>query len=135
VIRKGTQGPGMRRITNAVDPEKMRDLLERVPRACIAFNSAGTVEVVPVEFRLQDERYWVGMLGRGSGPAPGPDEPVKLLVDEGMYYFDMRGIWIRGRALFSEERPEGAPILNWFELIPEKFVAWDFGAMREVGKQ
>jgi len=122
----------MRRITNAVDPERMRDLLERVPRACIAFNSAGIVELVPVEFRLQEGRYWIGVSGE-SGPVPGPDEPVKLLIDEGMYYFDMRGIWIRGRALFSEERPEGgSPAVNWFQLVPEKFVAWDFGAMREV---
>ena len=123
----------MRRITNAVDPEKMRELLERVPRACVAFNNAGMIEVVPVEFRFQAGRYWIGMSGGGSGPSPGSDEPVKLLIDEGMYYFDMRGIWIRGRAVFSEERPEGgSPALNWFQLVPEKFVAWDFGAMREV---
>ena len=124
----------MRRITNAVDPEKMRDLLERVPRACIAFNNAGIVELAPVEFRFQAGRYWIGVSGE-SGPGPGPDEPVKLLIDEGMYYFDMRGIWIRGRALLSEERPEGdSPAVNWFQLVPEKFVAWDFGAMREVRK-
>ena len=123
----------MRRITNAVDHEKMRDLLERVPRACIAFNNAGIVELAPVEFRFQAGRYWIGMSGGGSGPAPGPDEPVKLLIDEGMYYFDMRGIWIRGRAVFSEECPEGgSPALNWFQLDPEKLVAWDFGAMRDV---
>ena len=126
----------MRRITTAVDPEKMRGLLERVPRACMAFNNAGMVEVVPVEFRFQAGRYWIGMSGGGSGASPGPDEPVKLLIDEGMYYFDMRGIWIRGRALFSEERPEGgSPAVNWFQLVPEKFVAWDFGAMREVRRQ
>ena len=126
----------MRRITNTVDPEKMRDLLERVPRACIAFNNAGIVEVAPVDFRFQDGRYWIGMSGGGSGPAPGPDESVKLLIDEGMYYFDMRGIWIRGRAFLSEELPEGgSPALNWLQLVPEKSVAWDFAAMREVRTQ
>jgi hypothetical protein len=126
----------MRRITHAVDAEKMRDLLEGVPRACIAFTNAGIPEVAPAEFRFQEGRYWIGMSGGGSGPAPGPNEPLKLLIDEGMYYFDLRGIWIRGRALFSEERPEGgSPQLNWFQLVPEKFVAWDFAAMREVGKQ
>jgi hypothetical protein len=126
----------MRRITHAVDPEKMRDLLERVPRACMVFLSAGMVEIVPVEFRFQEGRYWIAISGDGSDPAPGPDEPVKLHIDEGMYYFDMRGIWIRGRALFSEERPEaGSPALTWFQLVPEKFVAWDFGAMGEVRGQ
>jgi hypothetical protein len=54
------------------------------------------------------------------------------------YYFDMRGLWIRGRASFSfsEERRAGdSNALSWFELVPEKFVAWDFGAMREVRRQ
>ena len=126
----------MRRITHAVDPEKMRNLLERVPRACIAFVNAGLADVVPVEFRFQEGRYWIGISGGGSGPAPGPDQSVKLLIDEGMYYFDMRGIWIRGRALFSEERPEtDSPALNWFQLVPEKFIAWDFGTMRKVRTQ
>ncbi len=126
----------MRRITHAVDPEKMRDLLEGDPRACMAFVNAGMVDVLPVEFRFQEGRYWIGTSGGGSGPAPGPDEPVKLLVDEGTYYFDMRGIWIRGRASFNKERPEaGSPALNWFQLVPEKFVAWDFGAMGEVSRQ
>ncbi len=121
----------MRRITNAVDPENMRELLERVPRACAAFDNAGTVELAPVEFRFQAGRYWIGMSGE-SGPAPAPDGAVKLLIDEGMNYFDMRGIWIRGRAKFSEEPPEGgSPALDWFQLVPDKFVAWDFGAMRE----
>jgi hypothetical protein len=119
----------MKRITNAVDPESMQALLERVPRACVAFDNAGIVELMPVEFRFQQGLYWIGMSGE-SGLAPGPDEVVKLLIDEGMYYFDMRGIWIRGRALFSKERPEGgAPALNWFQLVPERSVAWDFGAM------
>src|SRR3989304_5547744 len=123
----------MRRITNAVDHERMQELLERAPRACIAFNNAGIIEVVPVEFRLQEGRHWIGMSGGGSGPSPGPDEPVKLLIDEGMYYFDMRGIWIRGRALFSEERPEaGSPAGDRVQLVPDKSVAWDFGAMRAV---
>ena len=124
----------MKRITHAVDPEKMRDILERAPRACIAFLRAGKVELVPVQFQLREGRYWVGL--SGDGPAPGSDEPVKLLVDEGMYYFAMRGIWIGGRARFGEARPEGgSPALSWFQLLPEKSIAWDFGTMRRAGTQ
>ncbi len=126
----------MRRITHAVDPETMRELLGRPTRACVVFVNAGRADVVPAEFRFQEGSYWIGVSGAGSGPAPGPDKPVKLLIDEGMYYFDMRGIWIGGRTSFSEERPEGgSPALNWFELVPEKFVCWDFGAMRDARKQ
>jgi hypothetical protein len=121
-----------RRVTHAVDAERMRDLLERAPRACIAFVHDGRAELVPVELQLRAGRYWIGVSAVGSDPVPGPDQPLKLLVDEGMYYFDMRGIWIRGRASFAEAPPEGgAPNLRWFQLVPERCVAWDFGAMRE----
>ena len=122
----------MRRVTHAVDPGRMRDLLERAPRACIAFVHAGRAQIVPVELRLQEGRCWIGVSVDGSEPAPGQDQPLKLLVDEGMYYFDMRGIWIGGRASFDQPTPEGGtPGLRWFRLVPEKSVAWDFGAMRE----
>lgn len=121
-----------RRVTHAVDPERMRDLLERAPRACIAFVHDGRAELVPVEFLLRAGRYWIGVSVVGSDPVPGPDQPLKLLVDEGMYYFDMRGIWIRGRVSCAEAPPEGAaPNLRWLQLVPERCVAWDFGAMRE----
>jgi hypothetical protein len=122
----------VRRVTHAVDAERMRELLERAPRACIGFVHDGRAELVPVELRLRAGRYWIGVSPVGSDPVPGPDQPLKLLVDEGMYYFDMRGIWIRGRASFGAAPPEGgAPNLRWFQLVPEKCVAWDFGAMRE----
>jgi hypothetical protein len=102
----------------------------------MAFVNAGMVDITPVEFRLQEGRYWIGMSGSGSDPAPGPDEPVKLHIDEGMDYFDMRGIWIGGRASFDEVLPEAdrSP-LNWFQLVPDKFIAWDFASMRDVSGQ
>ena len=126
----------MLRITHSVDPEKMQDLLERVPRACIVFVNAGMVDIMPVELRFQEGRYWIGISGSESGAAPEPNERVKLLVDEGLYYFDMRGIWIGGRASFDEVLPEAdrSP-LNWFQLVPDKFVAWDFASMRDVSGQ
>ncbi len=126
----------MRRISHAVDPEEMRCLLESPPRACIAFVNAGMAELVPVELCFREGRYWIGLSGGESDPAPGPDQRLKLLVDAGTYYFDMHGIWIGGRALFGEGRPEGgSPALKWFQLVPEKFIAWDFAAMRKVKTQ
>jgi hypothetical protein len=126
----------MLRITHSVDPEKMQDLLERVPRACIVFVNAGMVDIVPVELRFQQRRYWIGISGGESGAAPGPNDRVKLLVDEGMYYFDMRGIWIGGRASFDDVFPEAdSSALNWFQLVPDKYIAWDFASMRDVSGQ
>jgi hypothetical protein len=60
-----------------------------------------------------------------------PPERVKLLVDDGPWYFDLRGVWARG-ALAACEAPEGtAEGLAWFELTPEKTAAWHYGSMRE----
>lgn len=99
----------MKRITHSVDPEKMRDLLDRVPRACVAFANAGVVELLPAEFRFEEGRYWIGISSGGSGPAPRPGEPAKLLIDEGTYYFDMRGIWIRPCAASRGRLPKAPP--------------------------
>ena len=56
---------------------------------------------------------------------------VKLLVDDGPWYFDLRGVWARG-SLAPCERPAGASEgLTWFDLTPEKTAAWHYGSMRE----
>ncbi|MEZ4517272.1 MAG: hypothetical protein R3C44_10685 [Chloroflexota bacterium] len=55
-----------------------------------------------------------------------------MLVDEGIYFFDLRAIYIRGH-IQPAETPAGAPAEHvWFELIPSKTVAWDYGSLREV---
>jgi hypothetical protein len=106
-------------------------LLERVPRACLAFASEGGPQVQPVEL------VWRG--GRCQVRLPGPSLPVSgqevvLLVDEGIYYFDLRAIYLRGEvqpvdAPAGEKEPAG-----WFELTPSKTVAWDYGSLREVAE-
>lgn len=54
------------------------------------------------------------------------------LFDEGVQFFDLRAIYIRGRVK-SVEAPNDAPAgRTWFEVIPIKTVAWDYGTLREV---
>lgn len=117
----------VKRVTRAVQPEDLRALLERPPRATLAFVSDGTIQVLPVAFRYEDGRYLVGL-------PPSPEPPagrVKLLVDDGPWYFDLRGVWVRG-ALTACETPTGVAGGNaWFELAPEKTVAWHYGSMRQ----
>lgn len=77
-----------------------------------------------------DERYLVGF--PGNGPQPGPGQEVVILIDEGIHFFDLRVIYIRGYA-----QPVSAPrnvwaSCIWFEVIPLKTTAWDYGALREV---
>lgn len=64
--------------------------------------------------------------------SPRSIREVVLLVNEGVQFFDLRAIYIRGRVK-SVEAPNDAPAgRTWFEVIPIKTVAWDYGTLREV---
>lgn len=120
--------PALKRVTRSVQPEDLRELLERPPRATLAFVRDGVIEAVPVAFRFESGRYLVGLPGDAEPPA----DRVKLLVDDGHWYFDLRGVWVRG-ALGPCEAPPGEPAgTAWFELQPEKAAAWHYGSMREA---
>ncbi len=117
-----------KRVTRAITPEDLRPLLESPRRATLAYVSDGAIQVMPVAFRFEGERYLVGL---PPGMTP-PEGRVKLLVDDGPWYFDLRGVWVRGRLAACEE-PGGANAgREWFELVPEKAVAWHYGRMREA---
>ena len=121
------------RVTRDIDPHQAQDLLERVPRACLSFAGQRGPELTPVGLVYRDGCCRVSF--PGGAALPGPGQEVVLLVDEGIYYFDLRAIYIRGQAQ-PAEAPPGAPSGQaWFEVIPLKTVAWDYGAMREVGDE
>jgi hypothetical protein len=121
----------MKQVTRNIDLTSARDLLERVPRACICFASDQGPQAQPVEMLWQEDRYLVGIPG-DAGRQPDSGQEVVLLVDEGIYYFDLRAIYIRGRVK-PAEAPRGTPAgRTWFELVPLKTVAWDYGMLREV---
>ena len=121
----------MKRITLNIDPVEARDLLERVPRACLAFVSdqGPQVELVPVLFK--DDRYLVGMPSSAASH-PTAHEEVVLLVDDGVLFFDLRAIYVRGHVqpLGSVEGLAGD--FFWFAVQPTRTVAWDYARMREV---
>ncbi len=118
----------MKRVTRAVQPEDLRDLLEHPPRATLAFVADKRIEAFPVAFRWDAGRYLVGLPDATKPPAGR----VKLLVDDGYWYFDLRGLWVRG-TLAPADVPAGAPDgVSWFELAPEKTAAWHYASMREA---
>ena len=120
----------MKRITRDIAPVDAQDLLERVPRASLAFASDHGPHAQPIAFVWLDGRYLAGI--PAADFQPSVDQEVVLLVDEGIQYFDLRAIYIRGRVK-SVEAPNGAPAgRTWFEVIPLKTVAWDYGTLREV---
>jgi len=123
----------MRRVTRRVRPEDLGDLLAAPPRAYLAFRRGEEVEALPVAFRLDRGRYYVAVGRRGEAAGVEPGETVKLLVDDGTWFFDLRGVWVRGRIVPAEPPPAGAPAsLAWYEIAPDRTVAWDYGTLRTV---
>ena len=124
----------MKHITREIDPADAQNLLERVPRACLAFGTDAGPCALPIAFVWHDGRYCAG-IPEEANLQPAIDQEVVLLIDEGVQFFDLRAIYIRGR-LQPGEAPRGAPAGSaWFEVIPLKTVAWDYGTLREASDE
>ncbi len=121
----------MNQVTRDIDPDSARDLLERIPRACVAFASDSWPQIQPVALTWRDGRCLVGIL-ENAERQPTASQEIVLLIDEGVHYFELRAISIRGEVKLARA-PEGAlPGRVWFELISRKTVAWDYGMLRET---
>ena len=68
----------MKRISLNIDPAEARDLLERVPRACMAFTGDDGPRAEPVTVRFQDDRYLVGMPSSAASQLSFHEEVVLL---------------------------------------------------------
>ena len=121
----------MKLVTRDVDPASMRDLLERVPRACLSFASEHGPLTQPVGLIWQEDCYLVS-IPKEAEYQPFSSQEVVLLVDEGVYYFDLRAIYIRGQVKNVEAFPDAPAGRKWFEVVPIKIVAWDYGTLRDV---
>jgi hypothetical protein len=125
------EGVPVKRITLHVDPVEVRDLLERVPRACVAFAGDEGPHVDPVTLLCKDGRYLVGM-SSSAASHPTLHEEVVLLVDDGCQFFDLRAMYVRGHMEPPGEMEHPAPDDFWFEVEPTRTVAWDYARIREV---
>lgn len=124
----------MKRVSRDIDPATARDLLERVPRACITYAANGEPQAQPVVLHWRADRYHIG-ISASATPQPEEGQEVVLLVDEGVYFFTLRAIYLRGQ-LKTAPPPDRAPDgYVWFELLPQKTVAWDYGKLHEVNDE
>lgn len=122
----------MKRVTRSIEPGDAQDLLERVPRACLSFACDQGAQAQPIALVWRDGRHLAGVPA-DADRLPGPDQEVALLVDEGAYFFELRAICIRGRVRPCEAPADAPPGRTWFELLPLRTVAWDYGTLREAG--
>ena len=122
----------MKQVTRDVDPADMRDLLQRAPRACVSFAASQGPQAQPVSLRWQEGHCLIGIPAEAE-EQPASGQEVVLLVDEGLYYFELRAIYIRGQVKAAEAPVDAPTGQKWFEVVPSKTVAWDYGRLREVG--
>ena len=110
-----------------VEPSALKDLLEHPLRATVAFVADEQVDVVPVRARCHAETYRFGALPAFAASLEGRE--VVLVIDDGPYFFELRGISVRGLARREPAEPDG---LTWYAIEPRRILAWDYAAMRET---
>lgn len=120
----------MSRVTRRVPAEAVGDLLAAAPRASLAFPTANGIDAAPVAFRFRAGRYWVGFSVEASLTVPAAGDEAELVIDDGRWFFDLRGLRVRGHLLRPEQSPDGAA--TWFELSPERVIAWDYATLHPV---
>lgn len=119
-----------RRVTRDVEPSALRDLLDNPSRATVAFVDGDAVDLLPVRVRLSMETYLFGVPADAS-----PDlnnREVVLVVDAGPYWFELRGVSVRGMAKRADSPGQGeGGRFVWYAIDPRRILAWDYGAIRE----
>lgn len=118
-----------KRVTRDVELSAVQDLLDRPPRGTVTFVEQDAVDIVPVRPRWSAGAYAFGVL---TGAAPDlAGREVVLVIDDGQYWFELRGVSVRGLARRAEGLP-AAGRLTWYALEPRRVLAWDYDALRET---
>jgi len=117
-----------RRVIRDVDLAAVRDLLATPPRATVAFVRNGAIDCLPVRARCDGDSHSFGIAPEAAACLDGAE--VVLLIDEGPWWFELRGVSVRGIAA-AAAAPAGGDELAWFRVAPTRFLAWDYGALRE----
>lgn len=115
-----------REVTVRVPLEESLDLLERPARACVGFIRDGEPQIEPVHLRYEGGRYVIGI----EPPASAPDasEEVVVIIDDGVLFFELRAVYVRGVAQAAPSRPQEG--LHWLEVEPSRTSSWNYGRMR-----
>ena len=120
-----------RRITRDVEPSSLRDLRDRPRRATVAFVDHDEVDVLPVRARFHGDTCRFGVLPGGA--TDFENREVSLVIDDGTYWFELRGISVRGLAArIDPVEADGTAALAWYAIEPRRVLAWDYGAIREA---
>lgn len=115
-----------KQITRAVTLDDVDDLLDAPPRAHAAYVVEGRIDAGPVSFERVEGRYFIV-----APPGIEAGERISLLIDEGLYNSELRGVRISGTLGAPDPHPEDIPE-GALELLSSSITAWDYGAMRRT---
>lgn len=136
-------------------PEARSELLASTRTAhCGTVDAEGQPHVVPLWFVLFDGDLFVNSLRRSRrGANLREGSPVSLCIDAGDEYGELRGLVLNGRfepvadgrvlnqvrTAFGAKYWRGADVPDlesheWFRMITEREVSWDFRRIGEAGR-
>jgi hypothetical protein len=122
-------GTGNARVTRDVEPAAVHDLLDDPPRAALAFIENDAASVVPAHAVFVEDKYFFAI---AEGAAPELDDrEVVLVIDDGPYWFELRGVSARGLAKRADPPAlQAARGLAWYVIETRRVLAWDYGSIR-----
>ncbi len=118
------------RVGRDVEAAALRDLLDQPRRATVTFVDGNAVEAIPVRARCQGDSYAFGTTVDDLAA-----REIVLLLDDGRYWWELRGISVRGLARRMDAvglREGDVEQLTWYAVEPTRVLAWDYGSMRQV---
>jgi hypothetical protein len=129
---KKNPSASVKRVTRDVDTTAVGDLLDHAPRATLAFVEAEEVEVLPVRAGMSEGVHIFAVPTAGAPDLR--DREVVLVRDDGPYWFQLRGITVRGIAKRGVAPiGESGQHLIRYSIEPRRVLAWDYGRLRGSG--
>jgi hypothetical protein len=105
------------RTTRDVTPADVADVVAAPRRATLTFVDDDDPAIVPARARRDGDRW------RFATAAPALDDrEVVLLLDDGDWWFELRGVSVRGVARRDSD--------GWYTVESRRVVAWSYGSLR-----
>src|SRR5262249_33470835 len=105
------------RTTRDVTPADVADVVADPRRATVTFVDDGEPAIVPVRARREGDRWHF------AAAAPALDDrEVVLPLDDGDWWFELRGVSVRGVARRDSD--------GWYTVEPRRVLAWSYESLR-----